>query len=119
MEALRIHIIDDNPTFLNIAVQYLNTCHNIKSIGWSLSLKDSVDRILSTELDFVLVDFSMPEQNGIDSLKFIKNKSNPPKVIIVSVNNEDVYREEAIKAGADGFICKSDFVDEVSKIFGK
>lgn len=119
MAPFNLHIIDDNPTFLDKAVDYLNSHNEVKSIGWSLSLIESQERILENELDYVLVDYSMPVHNGIESLKFIKSKPNPPKVIILSMNNDNIYKEEAFKAGADGFITKGDFVIEMEKLLAK
>jgi DNA-binding NarL/FixJ family response regulator len=41
---------------------------------------------------------------------------NSTKVFILSINKESLYKTEAEKAGADGYICKDDFVDEIEHL---
>ncbi|MAT59039.1 MAG: hypothetical protein CMF23_13800 [Ignavibacteriae bacterium] len=116
MESFKFHIIDDNPIFLDKAVTYLNSHKAVKSIGWSLSLNDFKEKNLNNEFDFILVDYSMPVQNGIEALKFIKERINSTKVFILSINKENLYKTDAENAGADGYICKDNFVDEIEYI---
>ena len=116
MASYKIYIIDDNVKFLDRAVNYLNACSKIGSIGWSLSFQESEEKIQEFNPDYILIDFSMPDVSGIDALKIIKNYPNPPKVILLSINEDTPYEEEAYKAGADGFIIKKNFVREVGKL---
>ncbi len=116
MNSVNVFIIDDNVRFLDRAVNYLNSCPKINSIGWSLSYDESTSRMKDFQPDFILVDFSMPEVSGIETLRALKKTYELPRVIMLSLNDESVYREEAFKAGADGFISKKDFVKEIRKI---
>jgi len=52
------------------------------------------------------MDLTMPEMNGIDATRRIKEKLNSTGVLILSVHLEKRYIIEALKAGADGFMPK-------------
>lgn len=116
MNNYNIFFIDDNVRFLESAVNYLNDLNEVESIGWGLSYKASQKNIERFSPNLVLVDLSMPETNGIEATKLLKNNPNPPKVYVVSFNDDDSSIQEAMAAGADGFISKHNFVDDINNL---
>lgn len=52
------------------------------------------------------MDINMPGTNSLELLKKIKSISDKTKVLVVSMNNEDVYAISMLKAGADGYVSK-------------
>jgi DNA-binding NarL/FixJ family response regulator len=56
--------------------------------------------------DVVLMDIRMPEINGIDCVRFIKQKNDRIKIIILTTFDDDEYVYDALKHGADGFLLK-------------
>jgi two-component system, NarL family, invasion response regulator UvrY len=77
--------------------------------------------VKETKVDVVLLDFDMPEKNGLDTL--IELKALYPKlpVMILSIFPEDHYGTRFLKAGASGYLQKSSatdqLIDAIRKIF--
>lgn len=63
--------------------------------------------------DIFLVDISMPLLNGIEATKKLKKIRKGAKVIILSMYDDRISVERAIRAGANGFIIKVSTIDEV------
>lgn len=57
--------------------------------------------------DLVLMDLSLPGQNGLALTRLLKEKGELPRVLVVTMHADPVYADEAIRAGADGFLLKT------------
>jgi DNA-binding NarL/FixJ family response regulator len=57
--------------------------------------------------DLVLMDLSLPGQNGLELTRFLKEKGELPRVLVVTMHADPVYADEALRAGADGFLLKT------------
>ena len=67
--------------------------------------------------DLILMDARMPGMNGIEATRRIKEKSPQIKIIVLSIYLE--FEAEALSAGADAFVSKSDPPDKMRKTFAK
>ena len=65
------------------------------------------------KVDIFLVDISMPLLNGIEATKKLKKIRKDAKVIILSMYDDRISVERAIRAGAHGFVIKVSTIDEV------
>ena len=54
----------------------------------------------------LLLDINMPNMNGIDVLKELKEKNDPLKILILTVHSEVEYLVKAVDIGANGYILK-------------
>jgi two-component system, NarL family, invasion response regulator UvrY len=61
------------------------------------------------------MDLSMPGIGGLEAIKQIKSMDNPPKVLVVTFNDEIQYFSESAASGADGMLSKNDFVESLNK----
>jgi DNA-binding NarL/FixJ family response regulator len=57
--------------------------------------------------DLVLMDLSLPGQNGLALTRLLKEKGESPRVLVVTMHADPVYADEALRAGADGFLLKT------------
>jgi DNA-binding NarL/FixJ family response regulator len=57
--------------------------------------------------DLAIVDITLQGQNGLDLLKTIKSSYQKTKVLVVSMHEESLYGERAVKAGARGYVMKN------------
>lgn len=77
---------------------------------------DGIEAVaLTQELrpDIVLMDISMPNQNGLEATRQIKQLLPQVKVIILSAYSDDEYLYQTLKAGACGYIIKQAAVEEL------
>jgi two-component system invasion response regulator UvrY len=56
--------------------------------------------------DLVLMDVSMPDRNGIDTLKLVRKEFPKLPVLVLSMHPEEQYALRALKAGASGYLTK-------------
>lgn len=68
--------------------------------------KFALQAVKETSPDVVVMDLTMPEMNGIDATRLIKEQMKNTGVLILSVHMDKRYVLEALKAGANGFIAK-------------
>jgi DNA-binding NtrC family response regulator len=100
----KILIVDDEPFNLDLLEQEL------ADLGYSSERagdgKQALEKIDKLNPDLVLLDYRMPEMNGIDVLREIRQrKKNLPVIMITAYGTIDVA-VEAVKAGADDFVTK-------------
>jgi DNA-binding NarL/FixJ family response regulator len=102
--------------------------HAIVRQGLRLILLDTPDMVVAGEAengveamhmvrkggwDVVLMDVTMPERNGIDTLKLLKKEYPKLPVIILSMHPEEHYAIRALKAGASGYLTKQSAPDQL------
>lgn len=79
--------------------------------------KDAIRAIREEEFDVVVLDISMPDQNGLDVLKQIKNLRPDVPVLMLSIHPEEMYAIRSLRAGASGYLTKrSDLGDLVTAV---
>jgi len=66
------------------------------------------------KFDLVITDLSMPNMNGIEMLKLIREKDEDQSILITSAHSETDYLLEAIKVGIDGYIIKPFDYDQLN-----
>lgn len=73
---------------------------------------DGVDSALALlqrqAFDVVVVDLSLNKQNGLDLVKEISRRHPDTKVLVFSMHPEEIYAERALRAGAKGYLMKSE-----------
>ena len=72
------------------------------------SAEDVVNRITVSDYDLIICDLSMPGRSGLDVLKQVRETHPKLPVLILSMHPEEHYAVRALKAGAWGYINKSD-----------
>lgn len=65
--------------------------------------------------EVLLLDINMPEKNGIEVLKQMKEENSPVKVLILTVHTEMDYLMKAVDIGVDGYILKDSESSELKK----
>lgn len=76
--------------------------------GEAASGREAVKKALQLRPDLVLMDFSMPEMDGLDATRRIRKALPQTEVLILTVNDSEALIEEAFLAGAKAFVVKTD-----------
>lgn len=113
MNQLKVFLVDDNTLFLVAASRFLIDFCKVEVAGTAQSGTEALRKIPEAAPDVVLLDQSMPGASGLDAVSTIKNLPGHPAVILVTLNSDSVTREEAVRAGCDGFVSKIDFTVEL------
>jgi DNA-binding NarL/FixJ family response regulator len=75
-------------------------------VGSAKDGREVIDMALALRPDVILMDIRMPEINGLECVKIIKQKDSAIKIIMLTTFDDDQYVYEAVKYGADGFLLK-------------
>src|ERR1700761_7729627 len=106
-EKHRILIVDDHPLFCEGARQVINRHPNLVVCGQAGDAVSAMKAVEELHPDLALVDISLEGSNGIDLIKNLKAKHEDLPVLVVSMHDESLYAERALRAGAQGYIMKN------------
>ncbi|MBW1799205.1 MAG: response regulator transcription factor [Deltaproteobacteria bacterium] len=101
-----ILIIDDHPLFREGLKAILRQEDMYEVIGEAGNGHEGLSMVRQMKPDFVLMDISLPDQNGIELTREIRTLSPGTRVLIVSMHNKVETIAEAFQAGATGYIVK-------------
>ncbi|MBM6618336.1 response regulator [Bacillus suaedaesalsae] len=101
----RILIVDD-AKFMRMTLSTILEKGNHEVVGEAENGKEAISLFNQLQPDLVTMDITMPEMNGIDALREIKQNHSSAKVIMCSAMGQQKMVVEAIEAGAKDFIVK-------------
>lgn len=100
----RLFLVDDNILVLESCIKLLEPHHDI--VGEAHDASDLVSQIRQTKPDILLMDISMPDQNGYEAARMVKTACPSLKIIFVSMHLEPTFIMEAFRAGGEGYVPK-------------
>jgi DNA-binding NarL/FixJ family response regulator len=104
---VRIVIVDDNVFLQKAVAEKLSFFEDLTLKFTALNGIDLLDKLAKNKnIDLILMDIEMPECNGIEATKLVKDKYPQIKIIMLTVFDNDENIFNAIKAGADGYLLK-------------
>jgi len=110
MQTIKILLIEDDEMASEILYIFLSDCgFNVEP---SFSITDGLAHIKHTNFDLVLLDINLPDFNGFEFLKNIKNRISLP-IIITSAYNDTRSKILAFKYGASDYMVKPIDLDEL------
>ncbi|WP_163411366.1 response regulator [Flavobacterium ajazii] len=108
MNEIKLIIADDHELFRNGLAELLRKHDDIKivkTVGDGLEFMELINSRF--EADIVLLDITMPNMDGFQVLKELKNLSSDIKPIVISMHNDGNYIAKCAKMGAYGYLLKN------------
>jgi DNA-binding NarL/FixJ family response regulator len=105
---VRTLLVDDSPAFLSSLRWFLANHPRVRVVGVALSARDGVSEMVRLQPDLVLLDLVMPGMSGLEALRWIKAVPDPPRVVVLTFQDEPGFRDRAMALGADGFVTKAE-----------
>ncbi len=105
MDEIRIIIADDHPLYREGVARILSEASPLVVVGQAGSAEEAVEAAERQRPDVVLLDLSMPG-GGLAALARIAAFDPAPKVVMLTVSEEDDDVLQALKAGAAGYVLK-------------
>ena len=102
----RLLIVDDDPLVRSALTFMLGGQPDLKVVGEAGDGHEGLARAAELRPDVVLMDIRMPRLNGLDATRVLLDRTDPPRVIVLTTFDADEYVVEALAAGADGFLLK-------------
>jgi DNA-binding NarL/FixJ family response regulator len=118
MQNIKVLIADDHRDFRRVIHDFLDRLPNVAVVGEAENGGDAVEKVEKLIPDVVLMDISMPQMNGLEATKIIKQRWPQTKVLIATSYDSPLYRKEAHNVQADGFILKGSLKPTLEATFG-
>ena len=106
-------LICDDAAFMRMTIKDILTKNGYNVVGEAENGLKAVEKYTETKPDLVLMDITMPEMDGIQALKKIKELDSGATVIMCSAMGQQAMVIESIQAGAKDFIVKPFQADRV------
>lgn len=113
MQRITVLLVDDHEGFLKAAMRHFRNLPWLDVVGQALDGLEAVEKAEALRPDAVLMDLAMPEMGGLQACRLIKAQDDPPFVVIASHFDDAQHREHAARAGADAFVSKLAYIQEV------
>lgn len=108
-------IVDDHPLVRRGMAQLISNDPGLAVCGEASSIAEALTAAESTCPEVALVDLSLKDGAGLELIKEFASRYPALAVLVVSMHEEDLYAERALRAGARGYIMKDSPPDEVLK----
>ncbi len=112
-EKTKIIIVDDHPIIRKGLSDLINQEKDLEVCGQAEDAHEGLQAIKTLNPDMVVVDISLKETSGIELIKDIKTQHPNLPVLALSMHDESLYAERALRAGAKGYIMKAEATEKV------
>ncbi len=110
---IKVLVVDDHPIIRQGLSLLFSQKNDMEVCGEADNVETALEQITVLKPDIVIVDISLKDSNGLDLIKQIKIKKKNLPVLVLSVHDESIYAERALRAGARGYIMKEELTDNV------
>lgn len=113
--SIKVILADDHIIMREGIRQLLEYDNSVEVVGEVNNGEQCLELLTKVNPDVLLLDINMPEKNGIEVLREIRNRKLSVKVIILTVHNEVEYLLKAMDIGVEGYILKESDFSELKK----
>ena len=109
----KILIVDDHPIFRMGMKALINQAEDFTVCAVAEDISAARKALAANIPDMAIIDISLAEDNGLELVKEISSSSKNIPVLVLSMHDETVWAERAIRAGARGYVMKKEASDSV------
>jgi DNA-binding NarL/FixJ family response regulator len=111
---IRVLIVDDHPITRQGMKALINMQLNLEVCGETDTAAHALQLVSELQPDLVIIDVSLKTTNGIELTKNIKAMSPNVPLLVVSMHDEALFAERALRAGAMGYVMKQEAGEKVA-----
>ena len=105
---IKVLIVDDHPILREGLSTLINGQSDLMVCGESKNGQEALAAVKALKPDLAVVDISMRGMNGIELIKRIRALDKRCQVVVLSMHEESVYAERALRAGARSYVMKQE-----------
>ena len=109
----RVFVVDDHPIVRQGLALMINREPDLVVCGEAEEAQAALIAIEELRPDVLVVDISLPGPDGIDLVKTVRARQASLPVLVLSMHDESIYAERALRAGANGYIMKQEATERV------
>ena len=110
---MRILIADDSSFMLDRLQQMLCSMEDVEVVGSFPNGTDALDALREQKPDLAILDNKMPGLKGVDVIREIRKEDSKVKLMLLTFYAESHYKQQAMHAGADYFLSKSEDFEKI------
>jgi DNA-binding NarL/FixJ family response regulator len=104
----KVFVLDDHALVREHLTALIQAEHDLTVCGEAEDVPTALALIQQQEPDLVILDISLKRSCGLDLLVELKELRQKPAVLVLSMHDEALYIERALRAGASGYITKAE-----------
>jgi DNA-binding NarL/FixJ family response regulator len=109
----RIFLVDDHPLVREGLANLINEQNDMVVCGEAEDSAEAITGIAKTRPDVALVDISLKNESGLELVKNLESQFPLVALIVLSMHDEALYAERALRAGARGYVMKRESTKSV------
>jgi DNA-binding NarL/FixJ family response regulator len=110
---IRVFLADDHPIIRDGLARVLEAGGEIKVVGSAENGRDAIHQVLQLKPDVAIFDISMPDMNGIEAARQLRERNSRIPILILSMHLTAEHVFHALEAGVHGYILKASVVQDV------
>ena len=118
--AISTLVVDDSAAMLREMCRCVKALPSLELVGTAANGRQALEKCESLKPKLVLMDFQMPEMNGLQAATKIKSdKKGDTKIIVVTIHDNPRLRDAVLSSGVDGFLSKAQLQKELPRELGR
>jgi DNA-binding NarL/FixJ family response regulator len=101
-----VFIVDDHPLVREGLTNLMNGQNDLIVCGEAKNSAQAIDGIMKTRPEVALIDISLENESGLELVKQLASRFPEVALIVLSMHDEGLYAERALRAGARGYVMK-------------
>jgi DNA-binding NarL/FixJ family response regulator len=103
---LKIFLVEDHTWFRSQLAAIITADPRLAICGEADNAAEALEKIKPAAPDLVIVDITLKGMNGLDLIRELRSRSCSACILVLSMHDESMYAERALRAGANGYIAK-------------
>jgi DNA-binding NarL/FixJ family response regulator len=112
-EQRRVFLVDDHPLVREWLTNLINQQRDLTVCGETGDAPAALQAIEAAQPDVAIVDITLASGSGIELVKDLKRLCPRVLVVVLSMHDESLYAERALRAGARGYVMKSEATHKI------
>lgn len=110
---VRVVIVEDHPMFRERLTQLINKEADMIVCGEADNIRDGFQLLVNGNATIGIVDITLKGSSGLELIKNLKSMGENVPILVLSMHDESLYAERALRAGAKGYITKTEASSKV------
>ena len=104
----RIFLVDDHPLVRMGITKLINQERDLEVVGEAGDITTAMAAVTAGGIDLMIADISLGQESGLDLISRVVSMRPDLPILVISMHEEAIFAERAIRAGARGYIMKKD-----------
>ncbi len=102
-----VYLVDDHPLFVIGLRSLMSRELGLRICGEATSLREAAEGLAAAAPQVVVTDLSLGRGSGLDLIDVARSLARPARVVVLSMHDESLYAETALRRGAAAYVMKS------------